>query len=247
MRKIICFLLILLLLVFFSNGTFADTIVGTSGNWQTWTTSVLNENGHPYWDGNSFDSGQPYNIGNYLTNTGGFSGGSVPGVIPYWGMADGTSDKFSFHWLNGSSQGAMKLEVAGYAGSNIFGYHDSSGYHEIFQGSASTGATATFTPTSDYYFYLKSPDGTFTTNMSNGETYQHFAIFQESTGVYWLGMEDLKCNSDYDYNDMVVKISPVPATPEPATLLLMGFGSGVMGAGIRRLKRKFKKTTEAVV
>jgi hypothetical protein len=30
-------------------------------------------------------------------------------------------------------------------------------------------------------------------------------------------------------------------TPEPATLLLMGFGSGVMGAGIKRLRKKFKK------
>jgi hypothetical protein len=30
--------------------------------------------------------------------------------------------------------------------------------------------------------------------------------------------------------------------PEPATLLLMGLGSGVMGAGIRRLRRKTKKS-----
>jgi hypothetical protein len=30
--------------------------------------------------------------------------------------------------------------------------------------------------------------------------------------------------------------------PEPATLLLMGFGSGVMGAGIRRLRGKKKKS-----
>jgi hypothetical protein len=30
-------------------------------------------------------------------------------------------------------------------------------------------------------------------------------------------------------------------TPEPATLLLMGLGSGVMGAGIKRLRNKFKK------
>jgi hypothetical protein len=33
----------------------------------------------------------------------------------------------------------------------------------------------------------------------------------------------------------------VPAVPEPATLLLMGFGSAVMGGGIRRLRKKFKK------
>jgi hypothetical protein len=32
-----------------------------------------------------------------------------------------------------------------------------------------------------------------------------------------------------------------PAVPEPATLLLMAFGSGVMGGGIKRLRKKFKK------
>jgi hypothetical protein len=30
-------------------------------------------------------------------------------------------------------------------------------------------------------------------------------------------------------------------TPEPATILLMAFGTGVMGGGIRRLRKKFKK------
>jgi hypothetical protein len=33
----------------------------------------------------------------------------------------------------------------------------------------------------------------------------------------------------------------VPAVPEPATLLLMGFGSGIMGTGIKRLRKKIKK------
>jgi hypothetical protein len=37
-----------------------------------------------------------------------------------------------------------------------------------------------------------------------------------------------------------IETSSVP-TPEPATILLMAFGSGVMGGGIRRLKKKFKK------
>jgi len=35
-------------------------------------------------------------------------------------------------------------------------------------------------------------------------------------------------------------LTPAP-TPEPATLLLMGLGSGVLGTGITRLRRKFKK------
>jgi hypothetical protein len=34
--------------------------------------------------------------------------------------------------------------------------------------------------------------------------------------------------------------------PEPATLLLMGLGSGIMGAGIKRLRKKFRKNEEVV-
>jgi len=74
--------------------------------------------------------------------------------------------------------------------------------------------------------------------MSGGtnDTYQHFAIFEEAAGTYWIGMEDLKSGSDYDYNDMIVKVSSV-SVPEPVTLLLLGFSLvGIAGAG-----RKFKK------
>ena len=49
----------------------------------SWYTSVLNLNGTPYWDGNSWD-GNDLNIGNYLTGTGGFAGGTNYGTLPYW-------------------------------------------------------------------------------------------------------------------------------------------------------------------
>jgi hypothetical protein len=228
----------------------ADTIVGSSGaTWRNYTTADINADGKPYWDGNSSD-GPGQNIGYYLTNTGAFSSSTAgPGAIPYWGNGNGTADlNFYFDNTSNYSVGTMKLEVAGYAGNNIFGWYDISNpgtLHELFAGDVSTGgagSTVYFTPTAKYGFYLISngvEGDTFKTQSLAGSdpAFQHFAVFQQNELNYWLGIEDLRSTGDRDYNDMVVKVTNV-SVPEPGTLLLLASGLAGLGGVVWRRQRK---------
>ena len=227
----------------------ADTLKGTSGfGSQSWTSAVLNENGTPYWDSGSWDGSQK-NIGYCLTASGGCTqlGSTAPGAVPYWGAPSGAADPNMFFQASGASNAAVQLTIAGNAGTNKFGWFETNATgaligatHQLFSG-ATSGTSATFAPTSYYGYYLT--DGKTNTtwySLSTGNRIgqmadQHFAIFR-ATGpsTFWIGMEDLPLSdSDRDYNDLVVKVSPV-AVPEPATLLLVGSGIAGLLAGARR-------------
>jgi len=209
-------------------------VIGSAGaGWQAW--SAPNEDGNPYWDNVSKD-GSKKNIGYFLSKTGGFSSHPAsPAITPeWWGYNSGSAD-LNFHFNSNLPQ-AVKLviEVAGYANINELGWYDVSNPFVggvIFPGPAGAGATAVFIPSLNFGLYIKTAGGVkyytqSTLNPTAAETnHQHFALFKEAPGVYWIGVEDKPANTGEgfggDYNDMVIRMAVVP---EPATMSLFALG-----------------------
>jgi hypothetical protein len=246
--------------------TFADTISGSgSATFQSWAVTNLNQNGSPYWDNPSMD-GDQRNVGYFLTDAPSAPLSGAPGALPFWGNAynsvgdnGGTADlSFFFQRSAPTSSALLKLEVAGQSNVNEFGWYDitnPSALHPLFLGPDSAPANDIFSPSLQYGFYLKSGStGTFYTqsslNTSGDTSHQHFAVFQESavTGaeIYWIGIEDLTVGalngnegSVGDYNDMLIRLSPLSSTnevPEPSTALLV-LSSALLLAGLRLRRR----------
>jgi hypothetical protein len=137
---------------------------------------------------------------------------------------------------------ALKIEIAGNATSNRFGWYEVNNQgawagNVIFAGGAVAGAVTFYAPTANYGFWFTGDQGTYFTESAynTAGTAQQFAIFQQTPGsVYWLGMEDRHSGADYDYNDMVVKITSVP--DGGMTLMLLG---GAL-VGLETLRRRYR-------
>jgi hypothetical protein len=231
----------LIIPMFFCATSFADILIGSLGyGWQSWNGASLNEDGSPYWDNSSGD-GSRKNVGYLLDN-------KFSDYPAFWGNSSGGFDTdIYFKKTSAYSGAALTVEIAGYANYNSFGWYewDSSGYtlHQIFAGSDSAASAGTFAPSAEYGFYLLNKTGHLFMSQagawgSTDPSFQHFAVFQQDPGVYWLGIEDLPGGGDKDYNDMVVQVAAAPV-PEPATMLLLGSGLiGLATAGRRKFMKK---------
>jgi hypothetical protein len=231
--------------VFLCTAAFADTVVITTAGsgWQSGYT--IDENAKPYWDNKSSD-GAKKNVGYCITGTGNCGMSGAPGYLPYLGLSTGAADpSFYLDKTTSGSQAALQIEIAGLAGRNQFGWYNTDlatpVLNVIFTGPDDAGDVATFTPSAHYGFWFSGQSIYFTQSSRNTNAadkgIQHFAIFQGTpNGTYWVGMEDLNwAGSDKDYNDMVIKISPVP--DGGSTVLLLGCAL----VGAEALRRRLRQ------
>jgi len=134
MKRFVLFVLVAGL-VLAVGSAWALTLQPNVSTWQSWDPDTdLDENGTPYWDGNSSDYGtQPANIGYWLTKRGAFApGGSAPDPVkdaspgvayPYLGNADGSAITDVYFQATTPNWAAIKIEVAGLKNLNYFGIY----------------------------------------------------------------------------------------------------------------------------
>jgi len=160
----------------------AATGVAWQGTW------VADENGNPYWDGNSSDYTQPGNIGNFIAGSGAFTAHpqspnnpSMPYLEGQGANAGPNGMPIDVYFQSATPNwAALKIEVAGLSNWNYFGIYKQgdlpSNLDELlttppgslglsgksmllFKGTDGPGASLTFvSPWTDFGFYLATED-----------------------------------------------------------------------------------------
>jgi hypothetical protein len=226
----------------------ADSLNVLAGD-QSWHAfeSPSTRSGSSFWNHASYDGvNADCNIGYWMSGLGGCTASSGrfyeqrPQATPDFLGNAATRFGFTQDGTTASVSVTSKLNVTSWQQTDEFGWYllsDPSQLNPLFHVVSIINETATFVPSGDYGFYLKSNDGTFHSS-ANPETPTHFAVFRlGSDGHYIIGAEDMWFGSDWDYNDLAFEVQMTPV-PEPASLLLVCSGLVGIGTALRRRRNR---------
>jgi hypothetical protein len=263
---------------------YGDVLV-PNGPWQTVSTPVttsgevittsVNNNGtdDAYWNNPTAGAGTNcLNVGCFVTGASGLPNSPNLSNPVYLGNDDGSAITDFYFSTPYPSFSTILGEVAGNASRNWLGWYQQgavltaanrgTAWDVIFEGSASTGSTVSFTPTSNFGLWFLSDFsagpatndqiatafgtiGRFTESSRNsasaGATNQYFTAFSRTATEsqnFWFGVEDVNFGggSDRDYNDMLLSLQVVP---EPGYyVMLAAMLAGVILVHRRRSNRR---------